>query len=170
MTAAKADDEGLRSLKELMCTAAMGTQADNCTKMTKAIAECVGRVHGNEMQQLVLCGTDSTPTEVACPDGTSTTDKEKAIQSKRCNLFLKQEVQHKDCKAKAFAIFFGQSNKAMKNRVEADSSHSAIESTTDMAKWLQLIEGVAHNANERKCPMQQNRNGIARPVDSPTAG
>ena len=59
MTAAKADDKGLGSLKEQQCTIAMGAQADNCTKNTKAIAECVGRVCGNEMRQLVMSGTES---------------------------------------------------------------------------------------------------------------
>ena len=60
MTAtAKEDDKGLASLKGCVCTAAMGTQANNHTMTTNAIAECVGRVHGNEMQQLVLSGKKS---------------------------------------------------------------------------------------------------------------
>ena len=49
MTATKADDKELGSLKGQQCTAAMGAQADNYTKTTEAIAECVGQVHGNEI-------------------------------------------------------------------------------------------------------------------------
>ena len=43
----------------------------------------------------------------------------------------------------------------MKNQVEADSSYSSIESTMDVAKLLQLITGVAHDANKKKYPTQQ---------------
>ena len=100
----KADNKGPVSLKGHVCTMAMGTQANNCTTTTKAIAECVDRVCGDEMQQLVLSGKEFTPTEPAHPDGTNATDKDKAIWSKQCNLRLKQEVQHRDCKAKVFAI------------------------------------------------------------------
>ena len=79
MTAnAKADDWGLGSLKGHVHTTAMGAQADNHTTTTKAIAECIGRVHGNQMQQLALSGKESMPTEQACPDGTSATNKEKS--------------------------------------------------------------------------------------------
>ena len=46
MTAtAKADDEGLGSLKGHVHIMVMGTQAGNCTKTTKAIAEGAGQVH-----------------------------------------------------------------------------------------------------------------------------
>ena len=121
MTAStKADKKGLGSLKGHVCTAAMGTQADNHTRTTKVIAEHMGRVCGNKMQQLVLNGKESEPTY---PDGSNVSDKDKAIWGKRHDLFLKQEVQHKDQKAKVFTIVCGQCNKAMKNRVEADSSH-----------------------------------------------
>ena len=95
MTATKADDKGLGSLKGQQCTAAMGAQADNYTKTTKAIAKCVGQVCGNEMQQLVLSGTGSTPAEPTYPDDMNATNKDKAIWSKQCDLFLKQEVQYK---------------------------------------------------------------------------
>ena len=46
---AKADDEGLGSLKGHVHATARGTQASNCTKTTKAMAKCVGWVCGNEM-------------------------------------------------------------------------------------------------------------------------
>ena len=160
----KADDEGLGSLKGCVCTTAMGAQADNHTTTTKAIAKCFGRVHGNEMQQLVLSGTESTPTEPAYLDGTSATGKEKAILSKWCNLFLKQEVQHKDHTAQAFATVFGPCNEAMQNQVESDPSHSTVESTTDVAKLLQWIQGVACDANEKKCPMQQATMALQGPL------
>ena len=103
-TATKADDKGLGSLKGQQCTAAIGAQADNCTKTTQATAKCMGQVHGNEMQQLALSGTESTPTEPAHPDDTNATDKDQAIWSEQHDLFLKQEVQCKDQKAKAFTI------------------------------------------------------------------
>ena len=45
----EADNKGLASLKGHVCTAALGMQANNCTTMTKAIAECVATVHGNKM-------------------------------------------------------------------------------------------------------------------------
>ena len=151
----KADEKGLGSLKGHVYTAAMGAQADDYTKTTKAIAEYVGRVYGNEMRQLVLNGKESTPTELAYPDGTSATDKDKAIWSKRCDLFLKQEAQHTDHKAKVFTIVFGQCDKAMKNRVEAAASCSTVESKTDVAKLLQVIKGVAFDANEKKHQTQQ---------------
>ena len=56
---------------------------------------------------------------------------------------------------KVFTIVFGQCNKAMKNQVEADSSHSLNESKTDVAALLQVIKEVAHDANEKKFPTQQ---------------
>ena len=83
----KADDKGPGSLKGHVCTAAMGTQANNYTRTTKAIAEYVGEVYGNEMQQLVLNGKDSTPTEPTYPDGTNVTNKDKAIWGKRHDCF-----------------------------------------------------------------------------------
>ena len=102
-----------------------------------------------------MSGTESAPTEMAHPDDTNATNKDKAIWSKRCDLFLKQELQCKDQKAKAFTIVHGQCDKAMKNPVEAKSSYSSIESTMDVAKLLQLIKGVACDANEKKHPTQQ---------------
>ena len=105
MTAnAKADDNGLGSLKGHVHTAAMVTQANNYTWTTKAIAKHVGPVHGNEMRQLVLNGKESTPTEPTYPDGTNVTGKDKAIWGKRHDLFLKQEVQCKDQKAKCLPL------------------------------------------------------------------
>ena len=71
----KADDKGLGTLKGHMHTVAMGTQADNYTRTTKAIAKCMGWVYGNEMRLLVLNGKESTPTEPTYPDGTNATDK-----------------------------------------------------------------------------------------------
>ena len=153
MTAtAKEDDKGPVSLKGHVHTAAMGTQANDCTRMTKAIAECVGRVHVNNMQQLAQSGKESTPTEPAHPDGTNGTNKDKAIWGEQHDLFLKQEVQCKDQKAKAFTIVFGQCNKAMKNQLEANSSSTLIELTTDVAKLLQLMRGVACDAKNLKYP------------------
>ena len=108
----KADDKGLGSLKGHVHNAAMGTQADNYTKTTKAIAKCVGQVCGNEMRLLALNGKESTPTELTHPNGTNVTNKGKAIWGEQCNLFLKQEVQHKDQNAK---VVCGQCDKAMKN-------------------------------------------------------
>ena len=115
MTATKADNEGLGSLKGHVYTTAMGTQADSYARTTKAISKCVTRVYGNEMQQIVLSGKESTPTEPTYPDGTNVTDKDKTIWGKRHDLFLKQEVQYKDQKAKVFTIVCGQCDKAMKN-------------------------------------------------------
>ena len=46
---AKADKKGLGSLEGHVCTVGLGTQANNYTRTKKAIAECMGRVHGNEM-------------------------------------------------------------------------------------------------------------------------
>ena len=153
--AAKIENKGLGSLKGQQYTAAMGTQADNCTKTTKAIAKYMGRVYGNEMRQLVLSGNESTPTKPVQPDDTNATNKDKATWGKQCGLFLKQEVQCKDQKAKVFTMVFGQCNKAMKIQVEADSSHSSIESTTDAAALMEVIKGVAHDANKKKCQTQQ---------------
>ena len=107
------------------------------------------------MRQLVLSDTESTPTEPAYLDDTNATDKDKVIWSKRYDLFLKQEVQCKDQKAKVFTIVHGQCDKAMKNQVKADSSYSSIELTTDVAKLLKLIKGVACDANKKKYLMQQ---------------
>ena len=154
-SAAKTENKGLGSLKGHMHTMAMGTQANNCATTTKIITECVSRVCGNEMRQLVVSVKESTPTEPVQPDDTNATNKDKATWGKQCGLFLKQEVQCKDQKAKVFTIVCGQCDKAMKNQVEADSSHSSVESTTDVAKLLQLIEGVACDANEKKHPTQQ---------------
>ena len=39
--------------------------------------------------------------------------------------------------------------------MEAAASYSTIESTTDVAKLLQVIKGVAFDANEKKYPTQQ---------------
>ena len=49
----------------------------------KAIAECMGRVYGNEMWQFVLNEKESTPTELVYPNGTNATDKDKAIWGER---------------------------------------------------------------------------------------
>ena len=49
VSAAKADDERLASLKGHVRTTAVGAQADRHTTMTKAIAEHVNRVCGDEM-------------------------------------------------------------------------------------------------------------------------
>ena len=70
---------------------------------------------------------------------------------------MKQEVQHKHCKAKAFTIVFGQCDKVTKNPVEADSSFAMIESMTDVTKLLQLTMGVVHDASNLKCCFQGSK-------------
>ena len=111
----KEDDEGLDSLKGHMHTAAMGTQANDHATTTKAVAECIGRVCGDKVQQLTLSGKESTPTEPVCPDVAIATNKDDPMWGESHNLLLKQKVQCKDHKAKAFTIVFGQCDKAMKN-------------------------------------------------------
>ena len=48
--------------------------------------------------------------------------------------------------------------------MEADSSYSSIELTTDVAKLLQLIKGVAYDANERMYPTQQATMALQGPL------
>ena len=86
---------------------------------------------------------ESTPTEPTYLDGTNATKKDKTIWDKQCSLFWKQQVQHKDKKAKVFATVCGQCDKAMKNWAEADSSCSSIESTTDVAALMKVIKEVS---------------------------
>ena len=150
-SAAKTENKELGSLKGYVHTMAMDTQANNCATTTKIIAECVSRVCGNEMRQLVVSVKESTPTEPVQPDDANATNKDKATWGKQCGLFLKQEVQCKDQKAKVFKIFHGQCNKAMQSQVEADSSHSSIESTIEVVAPMKEIKGVAHIANKQKC-------------------
>ena len=83
----KADDKELSSLNGHAQTVAIGAQADGCSETTKAIAECVGRVHENEMQRLALNGKESTPTEQTHPGNTNVTNKDKAIWGKQHDLF-----------------------------------------------------------------------------------
>ena len=52
--------------------------------------------------------------------------------------------------------------------MEANSSYSAIESTTDVTKLLQLIEGVACDADEKKCPTQQVTMALRGPLTADT--
>ena len=75
--AAKADNKGPVGLKGHVHTAAMGTQANDCATMTKAIAEHVNRVQGKKMQELALSGKESTPTEPADPHDADATEKDK---------------------------------------------------------------------------------------------
>ena len=152
----KADEKWLSSLKGHLCTAVIGAQADGHTTMSKAIAECIGRVHGNKMHQLALSGKESTQIEPAHPDGMTATKKDKAIwseqihpQNRRHNTKIRRQ------KAKVFTIVFGQCNKAMKNQVEANSSHLLIESKNNVAALLQVIKGMVCDDNEKECLTQQ---------------
>ena len=63
--------------------ASVGMQADKCTKTTKAIAEYVGREHGQEMRMLVLKGTDGSPEEPQHPEGDGVTDKGTVLNMER---------------------------------------------------------------------------------------
>jgi hypothetical protein len=72
-------------------------QADQYTKMTKAIAEYVGRVYGPEMKVLVSLGQEMEPEEPDYPSDDKD-EKAKAIWSKKYDLYTKKSdkyVEHK---------------------------------------------------------------------------
>jgi hypothetical protein len=139
--------------KHMYCMAEVGRQADQYAKSTKAIAEYVGRVYGQEMRSLVLSGTESVPKEPVYPS--TGTNMEKAVWSKKYDLFLKKEEKYLDYKAKVFTIIMGQCNKPMRNMVESASGFAAVETAYDVAGLLRIIKDIAFNANDKKfAPMQ----------------
>lgn len=157
MTVEKDDkDKGLGALKESVYSLSVaGKQADGYTKTTKAIAEYVGRVYGNDMKQLVLNGTENIPMEPVYPEGDGTTDKERAIWSKRYDQFMREETKYNDHKAKVFTIVYGQCDKAMKNRIESQGMFASVEANNDVAGMLRLIKDAAYDSNDMKYPPMQ---------------
>jgi hypothetical protein len=139
--------------------ATVGKQANQYTNTTKAIAEYVGREYGYEMKLLVQQGKESEPVEPLYPSagtgGSTVSDQDKAIWSKKYDLFLKKQDRYEDNKAKVFSIVFGQCEKAMKNQVESDPKYQSVETTNDVAGLLKIIKNLAFNANERKYPSLQ---------------
>ena len=82
----KDSDGGTSELKDKMCSAAggkSGRQADDYTKVTKAVAEHVGQVHGHAMKMLIMKGVEADFEE---PDYPEKADKKaEAIWSKKCD-------------------------------------------------------------------------------------
>ena len=76
------EETSISELKSHVYGLANSKQADQYTKMTKAIAEYVGRVYGHEMKVLVSLGREMEPEEPDYPTD-ATNEKEKAIWSKK---------------------------------------------------------------------------------------
>ena len=142
-------------LKEFYCIASAGKQADQYTKTTKAIAEYVGRVYGHEMKILVLQGKETVIQEPEYPTGSTVTEKDKAIWSKRYDLYLKKEDRYNDYKAKVFTLVLSGCDKPMRNRVESASGYLSVEGSNDVAGLLQIIKDIAFDSNEKKYPPMQ---------------
>ena len=131
----------------------IGKQADQYTKTTKAIGEYVGRMYGHDMKKLVLQLEETRPEEPEYPVDQS--DKNKAIWSKKYDLYLKKEERYEDQKGKVFTIIMGQCNKPMKNRVEGASDYDDAEKKRDVLVLLRLIKDIAFDSDEKKYPPMQ---------------
>ena len=152
----KAPMHGIAELNGCVCSlASVGMQADKCTKTTKAIAEYVGREHGQEMRMLVLKGTDGSPEEPQYPEGDGVTDKDKAIWSKEYDVYVKQRQKYKEQRAKMFTIVLGQCEKAMRHRVESSNQCASMESSSNVVSLMRIIKDEAYDANDRKYPQLQ---------------
>ena len=148
--------EGISALKNHIYTiAAIGKQADQYTKTTKAIGDYAGRVYGHDMKMLVTTGKDNAPKEPTYPAGTKPSDKDKAIWGKKYDHYLREEAKYKDNKAKVFNIILSQCDKAMRNRVEATADFESHEQTNDVAGLLRSIKDIAFDSNEKKYPSMQ---------------
>ena len=128
--------------------------ADQYSKTTKAIGEYAGRTFGHDMKKLVLQLVESQPVEPEYPKEGSG-EKERAIWSKRYDLYLKREERYKDQKGKLFTIVVGQCTKLVRNRVEGLEDYGKAEASQDVIAVLRMIKDVVFNANEKKyAPMQ----------------
>ena len=124
-------------------------QADECTKTTKAIGECVGRVHGKEVKSLVSHLQEGNLKEPDCPSDSSATKKDKAVWGKSHDWHLKKQEACNDHKAKAFAIVMSQCTEVMKNRVEgATVEFTDVEAKHNAIRLLQTIKSTAHGSDD----------------------
>ena len=99
------------------------------------------------MKKLVLQLEESEPEEPEHP--LMTTDKDKAIWSKKCDMCLKKLERHEDQKSKVFTIVVGQCSKPMKNRVESGSGFIEAEKASDIVKLLRTIGDIAFESIEK---------------------
>ena len=131
----------------------VGKQADQYNKTTKAIGHYIGRVYGHEMKKLVLQLEESEPEEPKYP--TTNDEKEKAIWSKKYDLYLKKLERYEDQKSKVFTIIMGQCSKPMRNRVESSIGYVAAEKASNVKALLRTIKDIAFDSNEKKYPPSQ---------------
>jgi hypothetical protein len=146
--------EGLEALKNYHYRiTAVGLQADEYTKTTRAIAEYSARVYGHEMKQLVLLGKEATPVAPKYPESGS--EGEKAVWSKMYDQYLRKTEKYVDYKAKVFAVIWGQCDQTMKNRLESTAEYKKAEDTNDVVQLLRAIKDVAFDADDKKYPPLQ---------------
>ena len=100
--------QGVAGLKDCVCGATeAGLKANQCAKMTKAIGKCIGRVHGQEMKDLVLQPMEEMPVELMLPVK-GATDKENTVWSKPHDCCLKKNDLCWDQNAKQIIIILEQ--------------------------------------------------------------
>ena len=152
----KDSDGGISELKDKMYSAAggkSGRQADNYTKVTKAVAEYVGRVYGHAMKMLIMKGVEAEFKEPDYP--TEANKKAEATWSKKYDWHMKKKEQYEDHKAKVFTLVVGRCDKTMKNRIESDGDYEVAEKNNDVVALLGMIKSVASDSNDRKYPAMQ---------------
>jgi hypothetical protein len=154
MAAPSKTEEGLEALKNHQYRiSAVGLQADEYTKTTRAIAEYTARVYGHEMKQLVLLGKEATPVAPTYPEKGS--DGEKAVWSKMYDQYLRKTEKYVDYKAKVFTIIWGQCDRTMRNRIESTTEYKKAEDTNDVVQLLRVIKDIAFDADDKKYPPLQ---------------
>jgi len=147
------DEESISELKLHVYGLANNKQAEQYTKTTKAIAEYVGRVYGPEMKVLVSLSRESEPEEPEYPSTTSA--KDKAIWSKKYDLYAKKSDQYVEHKAKTFTVIFGRCDEPMKSQVESHPDYEDALAEHDVVKLLRIVKDAAYDANDRKYPPLQ---------------
>jgi hypothetical protein len=117
-------------------------QGDRFTRMTKAVADYVGRESSKEMSLLVKNQEVNEPKEPVMPGKEEA--KSPFVMKKYETEFLKQyyfkKERYEEHKAKIFVIVKGQCTLNMENKVESLNGYNLIEANDDVIQLLNRLK------------------------------
>ena len=137
--------------------AEIADRANEYETTKKEIGEYVGREFGHGMKMMVLHGTESinTPKEPEYPTGSTVSEKDKAIWSKKYDMYTKELYKYNEHRAKVFGIILKQCEKTVANQVESGAKYKELEDQCDVVGLLSEIKKIAYDSNELKYPPLQ---------------
>ena len=131
-----------------------GSQADQFTATTKALASYAGRKCSYPQDIRIEIERQK---DVVIPTPTSRSDTEadvaKPLLGKEIDAYVKRSQQYRQNKANIYSVALGQCTEATNNRLEGEETFEDIDGESDAIRLLLLIKSITYSYESKSYPV-----------------